>query len=134
MHQNDPAGSLSDARHDLTASIARHDASSAASTYTEDARLLPPLVDFVRGREDIRAFWQAGVDSGIASLDFEPLECIELESVAYEIGHYAIAVASDTSSVVERGRYLTVHRLIDGRWLRAVEMYTSDYGPGGDRQ
>jgi ketosteroid isomerase-like protein len=144
MNQSNGAPSLAEARQGLGASIARHDARTAATSYTADARLLPPLGDVVQGREDIRAFWQAGVDSGICGLDFDLLDCVELGGVAYELGRYAISAISvelDTTGhmagparVVERGRYIAVHQLIEGRWLRAAEMFASDNQPGGDRQ
>lgn len=134
MHQHDSAThDLARNRLELTESLARRDAVSAASAYTADARLLPPLVDVVEGRDQIRAFWQAGVDSGIAGVEFEPIDCIALDAVAYELGRYSISTTADTGRVVERGRYITIHRLIDGRWLRAVEMLASDNQPAGDR-
>jgi len=143
MNHSQPAEGLDQARQAFSAAVARRDARAAAAAYAEQARLLPPLVDLVEGRDQILAFWQAGVDSGIAGVDLQPFECIELPGVAYEVGRYAISTsveASDTSGhvfdsarVVERGRYLTVHRLIDGRWQRAVEMLTSDHQPGENR-
>lgn len=134
MHQHESAASdLHHARQELTTSLARRDASSAASAYAEDARLLPPLVDLVEGREQIRAYWQAGVDSGITGVVMEAFDCVELGAVAYEHGRYSISMAPSRRRVVERGRYITVHRLIDGRWLRAVEMFTSDGQPGGNQ-
>ncbi len=142
MHQHErPVDDLAHTRQSFTEAMARRDAKSAAAAYAEDARLLPPLVDLIEGREEILAFWQAGIDSGISSLDLEPLDCIELEACAYELGRYAISAMTadaDTTGhiagpahVVERGRYITVHQLIDGRWLRAVEMFASDNQPGG---
>ncbi len=114
--------------------MARRDATSAAATYAEDARLLPPLVDLIEGRDQILAFWQAGVDSGITRVDLEALDCKELGALAYELGRYSIstdAAEPGTTRVVERGRYITVHQLIDGHWQRAVEMFTSDHEATG---
>lgn len=131
--RNSTVDGLAHARQAFAKALASRDAPFAASIYAEDARLLPPLVDLVEGRDEIQAFWQAGVDSGIAGVDLEPLDCTELGSVAYELGRYSISMGADAARIVERGRYMTVHRLIDGRWQRAAEMFTSDSQPGGNQ-
>lgn len=123
--------------------VRRGDAQTAASVYAADAHLLPPSAAPMVGREEIRAYWQAGIDSGVAEVSLTAKGAQQNDGLAYETGEYVIRVepADGTRRVVERGRYITVHRLIDGRWLRAVEMFTSDHTtttshltkPGGSR-
>ena len=45
----------------------RGDAAGAVAVYTEDATILPPGSPRVRGRDGIRQFWQAVMDSGVSA-------------------------------------------------------------------
>ena len=49
----------------FAAAIIAGDAGSAAAGYTDDATVLAPGAATVRGREDIRAFWQGMIESGV---------------------------------------------------------------------
>jgi ketosteroid isomerase-like protein len=101
---------------------------SAADLYTDDARLLAPSSELVRGRRAIRDFWRAGVDSGIDRVELESLDLQSNANLAYEIGRYMLRLTGDAGApVVDRGKYLLVHRLdADGRWRRLVEMFNPD--------
>ena len=121
-------GAIAESRDRFAAALVDGDAGRASSAYTTGARLLPPSADVVQGRAAIRAYWQAGIDSGLESVDLEPLALEGDERLAYEVGHYALRVRPvDGDSVVERGRYLLVHeRQPDGSWRRAVELLDPD--------
>ena len=112
----------------------RGDVSAACVVYADDAVLLPPAADFVAGREAIAAFWQAGVVTGLVSVEMDEAIVAERGATAYEIGGYAIHLRPSPSgdSVVERGRYVLVHeRQADGAWLRTVEVLAADAGSPG---
>lgn len=94
----------------------------------EDATLLPPSTDVVRGRQAIEIFWRAGIEAGISDIELEALETERHDGLAYEIGRYAIRLKpADGGRVVDRGKYLLVHtRRPDGSWQRRVEMFNAD--------
>ena len=106
--------------------LRRHDASAACAVYADDARLLPPASGAVIGRDQICAFWQAGLNSGIADVDYEPSDLRAGDAVACEIGRYTLRFDTvDGSPLIERGHYIHVHeRQPDGRWLLTVDMFT----------
>ena len=105
---------------------ALRDGDAAAAAAADDARLLPPSTEPLKGREAITAFWRAGVEAGIA------------DGLAYEIGRDAMRLQpAGGAMVVDRGSYVLVHaRQTDGSWRRAVEMFSPKAPPAraGDAQ
>jgi ketosteroid isomerase-like protein len=108
------------------------DAFAAAALYDEHARLLAPSAELIQGPNEIAAFWQAGIDSGISEVEIESLQLERHGGVAYEIGRYALRLeVAEGVIVVDRGKYALVHeRQDDGRWLRAVETFNPDLPAG----
>lgn len=104
------------------------DATAAAAVYADGARLLAPSAELIQGREDIAAFWQAGIDAGISRVELEALQLERHGRVAYEVGRYALRLElAEGATVVDRGKYALVHeRQPDGSWLRAVETFNPD--------
>lgn len=128
-----PAIGIQAAREAFVAALRRGDAESAARAYTEDARLMAPSAEVLTGRPAIAQFWRAGVEVGIEAIELESLE-VKVEpggNVAYEIGRYVLQLRSPSGQqVVDRGRYLLVHRReADARWRRAVETFNPDTPP-----
>lgn len=113
----------------FVAALRRHDAAAACTVYTDNALLLPPAAQAVVGRDQIRAFWDAGLSSGMTDISFEPSDQRGDGALACEAGRYMLRFdPPDGSTVVERGHYVHVHeRQHDGSWLRSVEIFT----PGG---
>jgi ketosteroid isomerase-like protein len=104
--------------------LGRRDARAAADVYAAEARILLPASRPMDGRAAIEAFWRAGLESGMSSLDLFP-DFLEGErEFACEIGRYVLhAEPRDETAVVEEGRYLIVHRQEpDGAWRRALEI------------
>ena len=101
--------------------LEKGDADMVASVYAPDARLLPPGSDVVEGSA-IRDFWQGAIDSGIGGgLETESLE--EHGDIAVEEGRYVLRAAGD---VVERGKYVVVHRRQpDGTWRFGLDIWNS---------
>ncbi len=45
------------------------DAEGLASLYSEDAKILPPNMDIVEGKNTIQSYWQGALDMGIKSFN-----------------------------------------------------------------
>jgi uncharacterized protein (TIGR02246 family) len=100
------------------------DAEAMASVYTDDAELLPPNTETLRGRSAIERFWQGAIEMGIRGLELETLQLEQTDGLAYEIGHYTLNFEPrDGAHVTDLARYVVVHRRHDGRWQRAVEIF-----------
>ena len=98
------------------------------SFFTDDAILLPPNIDFLRGKEKLREL----VSVMLASADFtwKPLE-VEISGsgdLGYTIGTYEqVMIDSLGNSVMTRGKYLTAwKKQADGSWKVAADMWSSN--------
>lgn len=125
-----PTSEIDDARSGFISAVRRGDVHAAAAFYTEDARLLAPSSETLIGPVAIARFWQAGFEAGVEGIDLE-CERVELEpggALAYELGRYVLRLQPmDGDAVIERGRYVLVHRReADGTWRRAVETFNPD--------
>ena len=118
-------------RDAFVAALESGNAQAAADVYADDARLLAPSAELLQGREAIEAFWRAGLEAGISEVELESLDLERRDSLAYEIGRYALQLEpAEGGTVVDRGNYLLVHeRQGDGSWRWAVEMFNPDSSP-----
>jgi uncharacterized protein (TIGR02246 family) len=98
------------------------DAAAVAAMYAEDAYLLPPGHDMVKGRAAIEAFWKgASQQLGNAKLvvvDVAPLG----PRAAREIGTFSFETKAQTPQPV-LGKYVVVWRKVGNRWLLATDIW-----------
>lgn len=122
---------IGEARAAFLAALRAGDAVSASMVYAERARLMAPSAEVIAGRTAIAAYWGAGLEAGVTDVDLETLELNRRDSVAYEIGRYAVRAALlEGGTVIDRGKYASVHeRQPDGSWLKAVEVFNPDAPP-----
>ena len=118
-------------KDDFVAALRNGDAAAASAIYADDAQLLAPSAELFAGREAITAFWRAGLEAGVSEVEFEALQLDREGGFAFEIGRYAFRLeAVDGGTVVDRGKYVVVHRRQDdGSWRRVVEMFNPDAPP-----
>ena len=112
----------------LVTALACGDAVAAADIYSDGARVVAPAAGVLDGRAEIEAYWQAGIDLGLAGLAFESQVLEEIGGGALEIGRYAVSGQADLAGPrVERGTYLVLHTLDRcGSWRRTVEIFNPD--------
>jgi ketosteroid isomerase-like protein len=123
----DVLAAVTAARAAFIEAIRARDSSAIAGLYADGARLVAPATELVRGRDAVASFWQAGVETGIASVELDPDDVEMVSDVACELGRYALRLeAEDAPSIVDRGRYLLVYVLRGGAWQRAIEMLSPD--------
>jgi len=117
---------LAEIRATFVAALGRADAETLAALYTADATLLPPAAAPLTGREAIRRFWQAGLDTGIVAIRLDAATVGHEDLLAYELGGYELRLEpAGSTRIIDRGSYLLVHaRQDDGSWRRRVEMFT----------
>jgi uncharacterized protein (TIGR02246 family) len=124
---------LAAARLGFIAALRSGDGEAAAAAYTTDARLLAPSAELLSGRDAIAAFWQAGIEAGVDSIELQALD-LEVDpggDAAVEIGRYVLRLTPSSGQAIEdRGRYLLVYRREnDGVWRRAAETFNPGDGP-----
>jgi uncharacterized protein (TIGR02246 family) len=125
---------IASARAAFEAAMRSGDAAMAAASYADDATLVAPATEIVHGRAAIERFWRTGVETGIADVQMVELELQHRGDFAFEVGTYELHVSPESGApVIDRGRYLIVHRVEpDGHWRRAAEMFSPDPGSTPD--
>jgi uncharacterized protein (TIGR02246 family) len=106
----------------FTAALNKGDAAAVAAMYAEDAYVLPPGGEMVKGRSAIEAFWkqtaqQAG-DAKLVTVDVLPLG----RRAAREIGTVTLQTKGQPPQQLV-GKYAVVWRQIRGRWLVATDIW-----------
>ena len=99
------------------------DAEGLASLYSEDAKILSPNMDFVEGKNAIQNFWQGALEMGVKSFKSEIIETESSGNLGYLVGKY-ILYGSENQEV-DRGKYISVLKNIDGKWKVHRDIYNS---------
>jgi uncharacterized protein (TIGR02246 family) len=113
---------------------ARHwnagDADGVAALYAEDAVYLPPHHEAVRGRDAIREYLRTPLAHGISDLLFEVTYIKRQGVTAWDVGTYRMKIPQrDGTTKEDRGKYLSVWRLIGKNWLLVADAWSSDLPP-----
>ena len=90
------------------------DAEALASLYTEDAKILPPHMDMLEGKDSIQAFWQGALDMGIKSFKGEMIDMDASGNLGYFVGKYTLY--GNDNQEVDQGKWISVLKNIDGKW------------------
>jgi ketosteroid isomerase-like protein len=90
--------------------------------YTEDAHLLPPGHPLIRGRSQIRHFFQNLRQAGAGALSAATIQIEVSGDLAYCLGTYAFGTLA-----TNRGKFLEVYRRqADGSWKMVADMFNCD--------
>ena len=122
---------IRDAAKRFVETYKRGDAAAAADFYTDDAKLLPPNMEMVTGKQAIEDFWKVAMAMGIRNINLEPIEMGYDGDLAYETGVSTINIRPEgEQATTDRGKYLVVmKRQADGSWKVAVDIWNSDPAP-----
>ena len=106
------------------------DAKAVAALYAEDALLLPPGAPGVSGRAAILAFITkdiAGSKAGGVVFNINPKTDVGVSGdMGWESGTYSVTMKG---AVVEAGKFLSVSRKKDGKWLYIRDTWNADAPP-----
>jgi len=107
--------------------VRKGDGAAIAALYTEDATLLPPDSDMVKGRAGIEAFWKGGLQMGIKEALLTTVVVSGAGDLAYEIGRFALKVQPEGKEVIEqKGKYVVVwKKAADEVWKLHVDIWNS---------
>ena len=106
------------------------DAKGVAALYAEDALLLPPGASGISGRPAILAYFTkdvAGSKAAGAVFVLDPKTDVGVSGdMGWESGKYKIVIKGAT---VETGKFLSVSRKKDGKWLYIRDTWNADAAP-----
>jgi uncharacterized protein (TIGR02246 family) len=104
------------------AALNKGDAAAVAAMYAENAYVLPPGSEIVKGRSAIEAYWrqtaQQADDAKLVTVDVLPLG----PRAAREIGTVTLETKAQPPQQLI-GKYAVLWREIGGRWLLATDIW-----------
>jgi ketosteroid isomerase-like protein len=115
----EPVGALSNG-------VQNHDPSLTTSAYSDDAVVLPPGGETIRGKAAIEAFWKQQFTSGFNAVDGGSNGLTTSGDLGYEWGSATFEVPSGTQTVTDVTKYVNVLKKdAAGTWKIAMTIWTS---------
>lgn len=103
------------------------DTTEIAQWYTEQAMLMPAGADFVKGRQEIKAFWQSAIDIGIRRIKLDLVEAEQHGNTAIEVSYYTMWNAND--QMIDKGKGMVVWKWRGDTWKLHRDIWTSNTAP-----
>jgi uncharacterized protein (TIGR02246 family) len=129
---DDPAEAVGEVREDYAAALNAGDLEQLLSCWTEDGVLTPALHAPVRGRGDLRAYYEPLLAGFQAEIDLVPEEIEVTGDWAFDRGAYTLTllpkgVAAGPVAHGQRGSYvLLFQRQPDGAWSLARALFNAE--------
>ena len=96
--------------------IRRGDSAAVGALYTEDAILMPPNFEMVRGRSSAQGFWGGAIKMGVKDAILTTVELTDVGNVVHEVGNYALKIQPEGQAAFEdKGKYVVLwNKMPDG--------------------
>ena len=108
----------------FTEALQAGDAKTLSQVYAEDALLMVPNADIVRGRQDIEAFYRGILDSGFHDHIYERSALEAREDLGYEAAQFTIFTKDEQGQVKKsRGKHLLILKYTDDRWWVHIDIW-----------
>lgn len=108
---------------DFETTFARGNAADIADFYTENGVLLPAGADFVRGKQNIKEFWQMAIDMGIKNIKLEIVEVEQHDDTAIEVSKFTLSDADD--QMIDRGKGIVIWKNENNAWKLHRDIWNS---------
>lgn len=107
--------------------IAAKDIDAITSYYAPDAHLMISNAPLATGRPAIRAMTDELLKYPNLNFSFTPTSVVVSKAgdLAYDVGTYRMSFDSPQGKVEDEGKYTTVWKKVDGRWLVASDISNS---------
>ena len=110
----------------LSNGVQSRDAGLTASAYADDAIVLPPSGETIRGKAAIEAFWKQQFTAGFNAVDGGSNGLSTSGDLGYEWGSATFEVPSGTLTVTDVTKYVNVLKKdASGSWKIAMTIWTS---------
>lgn len=107
--------------------FSRGDAAAIAAFYTDDAVVMPPNSQMIKGRKAIEEFWKGAMGMGVRSIQLDTLDVQSGTDLAYEIGNATMIIQSQGGkAATDTVKYVVVwKRQPDSSWKLAADIWNS---------
>ena len=99
------------------------DVTKIAEFYTDNAMLLPAGFDFVRGKQDIKGFWQSAIDMGIKYIKLDIIEVEQHDDTAIEMSNYTLS--DSDKQVIDAGKGIVIWKNTGYTWKMHRDIWNS---------
>ena len=110
--------------------IRQGDATAVAALYIEDAAILPPNTEMIRGRQGIEKFWRAAMQMGVKEAVLTTVELSGTGDTVYEIGNYILKIHPKGQKPIEdKGKYIVIWKHTAYGWKLHRDIWNSNLPP-----
>ena len=99
------------------------DVTKISGFYTENGMLLPSGFDFVKGKQEIKEFWQSAIDMGIKYIKIDIIELEQHDDTAIEMSNYTLS-GSD-KQVIDAGKGIVIWKNTGDAWKMHRDIWNS---------
>lgn len=133
QQHSDARQQIGEANARFAEAFARGDAETACQVYTDDAMVMPPDAEIVRGRPAITEFWRAVMGAGVKSADLTTIELeVVSEDTAYEIGRVDLTIVPEGGQQIQQpAKYVVVWKRGEQGWKWHVDIWNNS--PAGQQ-
>ena len=104
------------------------DASSVAELHSDDALVMPPNIDMVKGKISIKKVISDGISAGATDLAFTTVNMYGNEEFVTEVGRYSLNVKNEGEILIsDSGKYIVLWEQVSkNNWLMKADIWNSD--------
>ena len=104
------------------------DASGVAELHANDALVMPPNIDMVKGKMSIKKAISNEISAGATDLVFTSLNMYGNEEFVTEVGRYSLNVKNEGEIVMsDSGKYIVLWEQVSkNNWLMKADIWNSD--------
>ena len=114
------------ANQEFMTACERRDVGVLGRLYSDDALVLPPNSDIVRGTGAIGEFWQGMFDRGVTAVNLETVDVEPAGDAAVEVGRYRVMAGE---ALADHGKYLVVWKKQAGEWKLHRDIWNTSQPP-----
>ena len=108
----------------FVAALQKGDMAALGSMYAEDAYLLPPGAEIIKGRAAIQAYWTKAAE-GVAGFKLTTLDVKPLGTeAAREVGTFTLTTKGQQPQEIA-GKYVVVWEKSGGQWRLASDIWNT---------
>jgi ketosteroid isomerase-like protein len=107
--------------------IRKGNATAVGGLYTEDALLMPPNAEMIRGRDRTTRFWDGAIRMGVKDAVLSTVEIHQQGDTVQEVGNYTLRIQPQGLAPFEdKGKYVVLWKQCDdGTWRLHRDIWNS---------
>jgi len=104
------------------------DATGVAELHTNDALVMPPNIDMVKGKVSIKKVISDGISAGATDLTFTSINMYGNEEFITEVGRYSLNIKNEGEIVMsDSGKFVVLWEQVSkNNWLMKADIWNSD--------